>query len=397
MNASELFFDRGLAQTTPFPFALEIERAEGIYLYDKSGKRYMDLISGVGVSNIGHGNRRVINAIKEQAEKHLHVMVYGEYLQEAQVKLAEALTAMLPASLNCAYFVNSGTEANEAALKLAKRVTGRSRIIACRGAYHGSTHGSLSVSGNEVKKRKFRPLLPDVHFMRFNDLEALSLIDDKTSCVIAETIQGDAGIRIPSKEWMTALRKKCDETGALLILDEIQAGMGRTGANFAFEHFGIEPDILTLGKALGGGLPIGALVASVDRMRQFTTDPMLGHITTFGGHPLICAAAHAGIQVLNEEVSLTHVNEMGALIARMLEPHTAVKEIRYKGLFFAIELESATQVQAVVEYGLQHGFIGFWFLSNPHAFRIAPPLTISREETIEACNLIKNALDALPA
>ncbi len=395
MNASRVFFDRHLAQTTPFPFALEIDRAEGIYIYDTSGKRYMDLISGVGVSNIGHGHPRVVEAIRRQAQKHLHVMVYGEYLQQPQNDLAASLTAILPSSLNCCYFVNSGTEANEAALKLAKRVTGRSKIVSCRGAYHGSTHGSLSISGNELKKRAFRPLLPDVHFMQFNSINDLECIDERTACVIVETIQGDAGIRIPTIEWMQALRDRCTDTGALLILDEIQAGMGRTGTYFAFEQFGIVPDLLTLGKALGGGLPIGALVASEERMAQFTTDPMLGHITTFGGHPLVCAAAHAGLHVLTEEVDLAHVNEMGALTARMLGAHPRVKEIRHRGLFFAIEMSNADEVAQVVQYGLNNGFIGFWFLSNPHAFRIAPPLTIRKEEMQAACELILKAFDTL--
>lgn len=395
MNPSRVFFDRHLAQTTPYPFALEIDRAEGIYLYDTSGKRYMDLISGVGVSNIGHGHPRVVEAIRRQAQKHLHVMVYGEYLQQPQNELASLLTSILPPSLNCCYFVNSGTEANEAALKLAKRVTGRSKIVSCRGAYHGSTHGSLSVSGNEVKKRAFRPLLPDVHFMQFNEHTDLERIDRHTACVIVETIQGDAGIRIPSQEWMRALRERCDAMGTLLILDEIQAGMGRTGSYFAFEHYGIVPDLLTLGKALGGGLPIGALVANEAHMAQFTSDPMLGHITTFGGHPLICAAAHAGLQVLIEEVDFEHVEAMGALTARMLGAHPKVKEIRRKGLFFAIEMENAETVAKVVTYGLSHGFIGFWFLSNPHAFRIAPPLTITEEEVKSACELMLAAFDQL--
>lgn len=395
MNPSRVFFDRHLAQTTPFPFALEIDRAEGIYLYDTSGKRYMDLISGVGVSNIGHGHPRVVEAIRRQAQKHLHVMVYGEYVQQPQNELAALLTSILPPSLDCCYFVNSGTEANEAALKLAKRVTGRSKMVSCRGAYHGSTHGSLSISGNEVKKRAFRPLLPDVHFMRFNELADLELIDKQTACVIVETIQGDAGIRIPSASWMHGLRKRCNDTGALLILDEIQAGMGRTGKYFAFEHYGITPDILTLGKALGGGLPIGALVANESLMAQFTSDPMLGHITTFGGHPLVCAAAHTGLQVLIEEVDFAHVEAMGALTARMLSAHPKVKEIRRMGLFFAIEMEDAQSVEKVVDYGIQHGFIGFWFLSNPHAFRIAPPLTITEEEMIAACDLMLAAFDQL--
>lgn len=396
MKSNSSFFDHHLAQTTDYPFGLEIDRAEGIYLYTTDGKRYMDLISGVGVSNIGHGHPKVIEAIKTQAERYLHVMVYGEFIQEPQNALAASLVELLPEELNCCYFVNSGTEAIEAALKLAKRATGRQKIVSCTGAYHGSTHGSMSVSHNEKKKEPFKPLLPQVHFMPFNDLEGLAMIDHDTACVIAETIQGDAGIRIPDQAWMRALRERCTEVGALLILDEIQAGMGRTGKYFAFEHYGIVPDLLTLGKALGGGMPIGALVAPRELMQLFTHNPMLGHITTFGGHPLVCAAAAAGLQVLKEEVDLKHVEAMGALTARMLGAHPLVKEVRQRGLFFAIELGNEEEVQHVVSYGLKHGFLGFWFLSNPHAFRIAPPLTITEKEMKEACHLILNAFDAVP-
>ena len=396
MEGRSDFFDRHLAQTTPYPFGLEISHAKGVWLYGTDGKRWLDLISGVGVSSIGHGHPRVVEAIKAQADKHLHVMVYGEYVQQPQTDAARALIDLLPEPLNCVYFVNSGTEANEAALKLAKRVTGRTRIVACRGAYHGSTHGSLSVSGNEMKKRAFRPLLPDIHFMRFNSMEDLALITPETACVIVETIQGDAGVRIPDLGWMVALRERCTATGSLLILDEIQAGLGRTGRYFAFEHFGIVPDLLTLGKALGGGMPIGALVAPRFLMEQFTYSPMLGHITTFGGHPLVCAAACAGLEVLKEEIDLEHVNRMGDRIAERLGAHPLVKVIRHKGLFFAIELGSVAAVQHVVEYGIANGFIGFWFLSHPDAFRIAPPLNITEEEVDCACSLILEAFDALP-
>ncbi len=389
------FFDRNLAQTTPFPFGLEIASAKGIWIEDVHGKKYMDLISGVGVSAIGHGHPKVVQAIKDQADKYLHVMVYGEYLQAPQTALAQKLTAILPDSLDCCYFVNSGAEGIEAALKLAKRVTGRTRMVAARGAYHGSTHGAMSVSGNEVKKKAFRPLLPDVHFIRFNDASALDAITDQTACILLETVQGDAGVRIPDAEWLQAVRKKCDETGCLLILDEIQAGMGRTGAHFAFEHFHLVPDILVLGKALGGGMPIGACIANRSLMELFTHDPMLGHITTFGGHPLVCAAAAAGLDVLTEEVNMAHVNEVGAYIADRLNSHARVLEVRQIGLFFAIDMESQDVVQQVVTFGLQHGFIGFWFLSCPQSFRIAPPLNITLAEAEQACDLIINAFDAI--
>ena len=396
MEASNSFFDHHLAQTTPFPFDLEIESAEGIYLYDKSGKKYMDLISGVGVSSIGHGNRKVINAITKQAEKHLHVMVYGEYHQSAQQELASKLTSLLPESLDCCYFVNSGAEAIEAALKLAKRASGRTRMVSCRGGYHGSTHGAMSVSGNEVKKQAYRPLLPDVHFVHFNDPSAIESIDEHTACFLMETIQGDAGIRIPDDEWVQAIRKRCSETGTLLILDEIQAGLGRTGTVFCFEQFGIVPDIVVLGKALGGGLPIGALVSSKENMSLFTHQPMLGHITTFGGHPLVCAAAKAGLDVLTDEIDLSETIALSERIAEALEQHPKVQEVRHRGMYFAIDMESSDAVQVVVEKGLELGFIGFWFLSCPNSFRIAPPLIMTGDECDEAIALIQVALDAVP-
>ncbi|HWA33646.1 MAG TPA: aminotransferase class III-fold pyridoxal phosphate-dependent enzyme, partial [Cyclobacteriaceae bacterium] len=296
MNFDESVFYKNLAQTSPSPFGIAIERAEGVYLYGPDGKRYIDMISGIGVTNIGHRHPAVVKAIKDQVDKHLHVMVYGEYIQSAPNLLAAKLASLLPAPLNCTYFVNSGTEANEAALKLAKRCTGRTEIVSFRKSYHGSTHGSLSISGNEVKKNAFRPLLPGVRFIDFNEPEQLDAISDQTACVVAETIQGDAGVRIPAVDYMKLLRKKCNETGAMLILDEIQCGMGRTGKLFAFEHFGIHPDILTIGKAFGGGLPIGAFISSRENMKMLTHDPMLGHITTFGGNPVCCASALAALE-----------------------------------------------------------------------------------------------------
>jgi acetylornithine/succinyldiaminopimelate/putrescine aminotransferase len=389
------FFDRKLAQTTPFPFGLEIASAKGIWLEDVQGKKYMDLISGVGVSGIGHGHPKVIEAIKTQADKYLHVMVYGEYLQAPQSALAQKLTDILPDQLDCCYFVNSGAEGIEAALKLAKRATGRTRIVSARGAYHGSTHGAMSVSGNEAKKKAFRPLLPDVHFIQYNQFSALEAITDQSACILLETVQGDAGVRIPDAAWLQAVRRKCDETGCLLILDEIQAGMGRTGAHFAFQHFAITPDILVLGKALGGGMPIGACIANRSLMELFTRDPMLGHITTFGGHPLVCAAAAAGLDVLTEEIQMAHVNKIGAYLAQRLRAHSRVQEVRQIGLFFAIDMESGEVVQQVVNFGLAHGFIGFWFLSCPNSFRIAPPLNMTMTEAEQACDLIISAFDAL--
>lgn len=384
-----------LSPTSPFPIGLQIERAEGIYLYDSAGKKYMDMISGVGVSALGHGNEKVNSALKEQIDQHLHVMVYGEYEQCNQNLLADKLCSLLPSTLNSVYFVNSGAEANEAALKLAKRCTGRTKLVSCKKSYHGSTHGALSVSGNEVKKSKFRPLLPEVYFMDFNSMESLELIDEKTAGVIVETIQGDAGVRIPDTAWMKALRKKCDDTGALLILDEIQCGLGRSGSWWAFEQFGIVPDILTLGKALGAGLPIGACVASNELLEQFSHDPVLGHITTFGGHPLICAGALAGLNELCERKLIDDVNRKGEVLFNALNSHPKVTEIRYRGLLFAIDLESDEAVQKVVEDCLENGVIGFYFLSHRTSFRLAPPFIVTDNELKAAAEIIVNALDKL--
>jgi acetylornithine/succinyldiaminopimelate/putrescine aminotransferase len=389
MSDSDIFFRAGLAQTTDSPIGVEIVRAEGVWLETADGRRLMDMISGVGVSALGHGHPKIKAAISEQLNRHLHVMVYGEFIQEAQSRAAAALTSILPAALDTVYFVNSGTEANEAALKLAKRATGRSKIISFKGAYHGSTHGSLSVSGNETKKEAFKPLLPEVEFIELNRLEDLARIDNLTACVILETVQGDAGVRIPEVPFMRALRKKCNESGALLILDEIQCGLGRTGRMFAFEHFDIIPDMLTLGKALGGGMPIGALIAGRNLMRLFTHNPMLGHITTFGGHPLICAAAAAGLDILTTEVSLERIESKGRSMAGRIRQLPNVKEVRQIGYFFAIEMDGPDRVRHVVERCMERGLIGFWFLSCPWAFRIAPPLNISDDEIELALEIIE--------
>lgn len=392
MNFSEEIFLNNLAQTTPYPYNITIERAEGVYLYAPDGKRYIDMISGIGVSNLGHRHPHVIKAIKDQVDKHLHVMVYGEFIQHSPNALAQKLTSLLPATLNCCYWVNSGTEANEGALKLAKRATGRPEIVSMRKSYHGSTHGSLSVSGNEVKKNAFRPLLPDVRFITFNDLYDLQHITNNTACVIVETVQGDAGVRVPSKKYMKALRKKCDEQGALLIFDEIQCGMGRTGTLFAFEQFDVVPDILTIGKAFGGGLPIGAFIANQNVMKVLTHDPPLGHITTFGGNPVCCASALATLEVIEQEQLLSTVEKKGALIEMLLK-HPKIKEIRRIGLLFAIDFETTEEVNRIVAYAKNKGVICYWFLSHPNSFRIAPPLTISESEIREACAGIVEAID----
>ena len=383
-----------LANTTNQPFGIEVVSADGIYLNDRKGKRYIDLISGIAVSNLGHQNEHIKSALLDQLNKHLHVMVFGEFSQEIQNKLAQKLASFLPESLNCLYVVNSGTEANEAALKLAKRATGKTRLVSFKGAYHGSTHGSLSVSGNEQKKYAFRPLLPDVIQLPFNDCDALDSIDHQVAGVIIEPIQGDAGVRIPSKEFMAKLRKICDDHCILLIADEIQTGFGRTGKLFAYEHFDIVPDIMTIGKAFGGGMPIGGLVTSQKIMSLFTTNPPLGHITTFGGHPMCCAGALASLEVLENENIVSKVEQKGVLFETLLN-HKMIKEIRRKGLFFAIELENPAVVQKVVEGCKDKGLLSFWFLSCPESFRIAPPLVISTEEVKISCAIITEVMDQL--
>jgi acetylornithine/succinyldiaminopimelate/putrescine aminotransferase len=392
MNFSQETFFNHLAQTSPYPYLISIDRAEGIYLYSPKGKRYTDLISGIGVSNIGHRHPHVVKAIKDQVDKHLHVMVYGEFIQAASNRLAEKLVSLLPTNLSCCYFVNSGTEANEGALKLAKRYTGRTEIISFRKSYHGSTHGSLSVSGNELKKQKFRPLLPDVRFINFNEENDLDQITQRTACVIMETIQGDAGVRVPSRQYMAALRKRCTEVGALLILDEIQCGMGRTGTLFAFEQFGIVPDILTVAKAFGGGMPIGCFISDKKIMASLTNDPILGHITTFGGNPVCCASALATLEVIENEKLLASVETKGKLFEKLLQ-HKHIKEVRRIGLLFAIDFDSAERVNSIVNHAKELGVICYWFLSHPYSFRIAPPLTITENEIRESCEVILKAID----
>jgi len=393
MSESNVFFEKGLAQTTPFPLGIEVERAEGIYIYKKDGSRFMDFVSGVGVSNLGHGNARIREAIHKQVDLHLHTMVYGEFVQQAQNDAADELTALLPPQLNTCYFVNSGTEANEAALKLVKRVTRRKEIISFVGSYHGSTTGSMAISANEVKKSAYRPLMPGVRFIRLNNWEDLQKITSSVAGVFLETIQGDAGVRIPNALYLEALRQRCNEVGALLVFDEIQCGMGRTASYFAFEHFQVTPDVLTLGKALGGGMPIGCVVANDAHLRKFTHEPLLGHISTFAGHPVACAAAAAFLKELKEKGRLEHADRIGAFIEEKLASHPKVKEIRRKGLFFAIDMDDAETVQRVVEENLNQGLLSFWFLSCPWSFRIAPPLTTSMEEAEEAVRIILRSCD----
>lgn len=391
---SEKIFLKNLAQTSPFPFKIAVEHAAGSWLYGPApeNQKWLDFISGIAVANVGHRHPQVVQAIKEQVDKHLHVMAYGEYIQAPSNLLAAKLASLLPSTLNCTYLVNSGTEANEGALKLAKRATGRTEIISFHRSYHGSTHGSLSVSGNEKKKNAYRPLLPDIRFIEFNNPEELKVITNQTAAVIVETIQGDAGVRIPDKGYLKALRKKCDETGALLIMDEIQCGMGRTGTLFAFEQYEVVPDILTIAKAFGGGMPIGAFISSSDRMALLTHDPMLGHITTFGGNPVCAAAALATLEVITKPGLLEEVDKKGKLIETLIA-HPGIKEIRRKGMMFAVDFDSEEIVKQIVDDSLNNGVVCFWFLSHPASFRIAPPLTISEEEIRLGCSVIRNAID----
>ncbi len=393
MNDRQNDFLKFQGQTNQSPYLIEVERAEGIYIYDKSGKSYMDMIAGVAVNNTGHSHPKIIEAIKNQVDKYLHVMVYGEFIQDSQLNFSKKLASLLPDSLSCVYTVNSGTEANEAALKLVKRVTGRTELISFRGSYHGSTHGSLSVSGNEVKKQAYRPLLPDVKFLTFNKIEDLEQITTKTAGVIIETIQGDAGVRFPSMEFMKALRNRCTETGTLLIFDEIQCGIGRAGKLFAFEHFDVIPDVLTLGKALGGGMPIGALVSSQEKLYEFTYNPMLGHITTFGGHPVNCAAALACLEILETEINFKEVERLGSILENIIYQNVEIKEVRRKGMMFAFDMESFERVEKVVKKCLEKGLISFWFLSHPYSFRLSPPVNITEEEIRKAGRIILEAIE----
>ena len=385
-------FIQHTAQTNQHPYLIDVERAEGLFIYDKSGKAYMDMIAGVAVNNIGHNHPKIMNALKSQIDKHSHVMVYGEFIQDEPLKFAKKLVSLLPENLNCVYTVNSGTEAIEAALKLGKRVTGRTELVSFRGAYHGSTHGAMSVSGNEAKKQAFRPLLPDIRFIQHNSISDLNQISTKTAAVIIETVQGDAGVRIPTKDFLTKLRKRCTEVGALLIFDEIQCGMGRTGKIFAFEHFGVIPDILVLGKALGGGMPIGALVSSHENLWEFTHNPMLGHITTFGGHPIISAAGNAFLDVLTSEIDLSEVERLGALLESIVGSDPEIIEIRRIGMLFAFDMVSFERVEKVVKRCLDKGLISFWFLSHPYSFRLSPPLNITESEIQKAGQIILKAI-----
>ncbi|WP_192350232.1 aspartate aminotransferase family protein [Algoriphagus sp. Y33] len=393
MNNRQLFLQH-LAQTTDFPLMIEVEKAEGIYLFGPNGEKYIDLISGIGVSNVGHRHPRVLTAIQSQLDKYLHLMVYGEYVQSPQSLLAKALCDTLPGKLDNVYLVNSGSEAIEGALKLAKRFTGKPNLISCINAYHGSSHGSLSVGGNEIFKQAYRPLLPGVSHINYGDSSDLESINSDTAAVLIETVQGEAGIRIATMEYFQALRKRCDETETLLILDEVQCGFGRTGKFWAFEHFGIVPDIVVCAKGMGGGMPIGAFIANKDVMGVFKNNPILGHITTFGGHPVSSAASLATIQILLEEKLIEAVEEKAELFKSLLV-HPKIKSIRNKGLLMAVEFESFDVLKPIIDRAIELGVITDWFLFCDDSMRIAPPLTITAGQIREACAVILKSIEKI--
>lgn len=372
---------------------LEIERAEGVWMFGQNGEKYLDLISGIGVSAVGHNHPAIVEAIKSQVDKHLHLMVYGELVQSAQVMLSEALVSTLPVGLDNVYLVNSGSEAVEGALKLAKKFTGRYQIISCHNAYHGSTHGALSVGGSELLKQAFRPLLPGIRHMTFGKIEDLELINEQTAAVIIETIQGEAGVRIATLEYWKKLREKCIKTGTLLILDEIQCGFGRTGKFWAFEHYDIIPDILTSAKAMGGGMPIGAFISSQQIMSALKHDPILGHITTFGGHPVSSAASIATINTILKNGLLEEVEVKASAFKNKLH-HPKIKTIRNMGLMMAIEFDSFKELKSIIDESISKGVLTDWFLFCDNAMRIAPPLTISMTEIEMACNILLESIDS---
>lgn len=380
------------AQTTPFATGFEVEKAEGSYIYGKDGNAYLDFVAGVSANTLGHSHPKIIDAIKKQADRYLHVMVYGEYAQEKPVALCQLLAEATPEPLEVTYLVNSGAEAIDGALKLAKRYTGREEIISMKNSYHGNTHGALSVSGNEVHKREFRPLLPMISFIEFNNEEEFSKITEKTACVIAETIQGAAGFLTPSQNYFKNLKKRCEEVGALLILDEIQPGFGRTGKLFSFEHYDMVPDILVMGKGMGGGVPVGAFMSSAEIMKSLQHSPKLGHITTFGGNPLIAAASYATLKEVLDSGLMNEVNEKEALFRELLV-HPKIKKVNGRGLMLAVELESPDYTLKVAKRCMEKGLIVFWQLYRNEFMRISPPLTLTQNEIRKGCQIILQALD----
>ena len=392
MISNRQLFLHHIAQTSDFPIALEVESAEGVYIYDRQGKAYFDMIAGISVSNLGHRHPRVVQAIRDQLDKHMHLMVYGEYIQAPQVQLAALLARHLPDQLSCTYFVNSGSEATEGALKLAKRFTGRFEIVAFRKAYHGSTQGALSIMGDEQYRNAFRPLLPGIRQLEFNDFSQLDLISRDTACVILEPIQAEAGVILPKDGFLQAVRNRCTEVGALLIFDEIQAGFGRCGSLFAFMDYGVVPDILLLAKSLGGGLPLGAFISSADIMSVYRRKPALGHITTFGGHPVSCAAGLAAFRELLDSGLGGTVREKELLFRKYLE-HPSILEIRGKGLLMAIQLQHSAAVKRVIPKLIRAGILVDWFIFCDTALRLAPPLIITEEQIKESCERMVAVID----
>ncbi len=396
MNSSQVKNDffKYQAKTTPFASGFEVDFAKGSYIYGKDGKRYLDFAAGVSANTLGHSFPRVIQAIKDQAERHLHVMVYGEYAQEKPVELCRKLAEILPDPLNTTYLVNSGTEAIEASMKLAKRYTGREEIIACKNAYHGNTQGSLSLAGREEKKRAFRPLLPMIDFIEFNSELDLNKITNKTAGVVLETIQGASGFRLPQNDYLKKLKKRCEEVGALLILDEIQPGFGRTGKLFAFEHYDVVPDVLVMGKGMASGMPIGAFTASAEIMDSLSHHPTLGHITTFGGNPVVAAAALATLDELMEADWMNQIDEKEKLFRELLV-HSKIKTVHGRGLMLAPELESEEYALEVAAKCMEKGLIVFWLMYSIQNLRITPPITISEDEIREGCQIILEVLDEI--
>ena len=392
MLSNRQLFLLHLGKTSSSPLLVEVEKAEGVYLYGPAGEKYIDLISGVSVSNTGHRHPRIVEAVKNQIDSYMHLMVYGEMIQSPQVKYAGKLAELLPKNLDVCYFVNSGSEAIEGAIKLARKFTGKSRIIYFRNAYHGSTLGALSVQGNEKYKKAFRPLIPDTLCIDYNDFTALNEIDNHTACVIAEPVQAEAGVIYPAEGFLPELRKKCSENEALLVFDEVQTGFGRMGSLFALDKFNVIPDILVLAKALGGGMPLGAFISSHEIMSALSANPQLGHITTFGGHPVCCAAGLASLEVIIENNLHGRVTGKSSIFRKELV-HPAITKIRVDGLLLAVLLSRPEYIHYAIANAPAHGLILDYFLFCENAFRIAPPLIISDEEIVQACNLIKNLLD----
>ena len=382
------------AQTTAQPIGLEVKKARGSYIIDKDNKKYLDFVAGVSACTLGHSHPKVIRAVRRQMRKYLHVMVYGEFVQDEPVQLVKLLADHLPEQLSCTYLTNSGTEGIEGALKLAKRATGRQRIISANYAYHGNTQGAMSVMGYEERKRAYRPLIPGTSYIQFNDVGDLEQINEQTAAVILETIQGGAGFIVPTNDYMKAVRERCDKVGALLILDEIQPGMGRTGKLFAFEHYNMIPDIFVTGKGLGGGFPVGAFCASKELMNLLQDKPILGHITTFGGHPVIAAACHATLKTLLQSNLITETLEKEQYIREQLQ-HRGIQEIRGKGLMLALILRTPEHAQQLVKIALERGLLLFFLLFEKRAVRVTPPLTISKKEIKKGCDIILNILDEI--